>query len=151
MKPPRATSGAATESVYFGTVNGGGYGLGLSAWPLILFRNDTGNSQANTFVIPDAYVSPDAMNFTTVAAGSGGPYMHIRKPGLTYDATSNPYDGVYVNGIIAPWGTQTVIQGSTNVDSASWRNFPLPDPGQQTGNVGNNITAARGSRGVGGW
>jgi hypothetical protein len=102
-------------------------------------------------VIPDAYVSPDAMHFTTVAAGSGGPVMHIRKPGLTYDATSNPYDGVYVNGIVAPWGTQTVIQGSTNVDPASWRHFPLPDPGQQTGNRGNNITAARGSRGVGGW
>jgi hypothetical protein len=151
MMPPRATSGAATESVYFGTLNGGGYGLGLMAWPLILFRNDTGTGNVNTFVIPDAFVSPDAMNFTVVAAANGGPYMHVRKPGSGYDATTNPYEGVYCNGIIVPWGSQTVIQSSTNIDNSSWRQFPLPDPGQQTGNRGNNITAARGSRGVGGW
>lgn len=151
MMPPRATSGAATETVYFGTANGAAVGGGLMAWPLIMYRNDTGGGYANTFVIPDAFVSPDTMYYTIVTAGSGGQLMHVRKPGTTYNATSNPYEGVYCNGIIAPWGTQTVMQSSTNVDSTSWRNFPLPEPGQQTGNRGNNITAARGSRGVGGW
>ena len=151
MMPPRATSGAATETVYFGTANGAAYGGGLTAWPLILYRNDTGGGYMSTFVIPDAFVSPDAMYYTIVAAASGGQVMHIRKPGTLYNATSNPYEGVYCNGIIVPWGSQTVIQSSTNVDSTTWRNFPLPDPGQQTGNRGNSITAARGSRGVGGW
>jgi hypothetical protein len=151
VMPPRATAGAATESVYFGTANGAAYGTGITAWPLTVYRNDTGGGYLSTFVIPDAFVSPDAMFFTVVAAGNGGPVMHIRKPGAAYNATSNPYEGLYVNGIIAPWGSQTVIQSSTNVDSSSWRQFPLPDPGQQTGNNGKNITAARGTRGVGGW
>jgi hypothetical protein len=155
VMPPRATSGAATESVYFGTVGGGALGQGLVAWPLIIFRNDTGGGYISTFVVPDAFVSPDAMYYTVTTAGTNGPYMHLRKPSgaIAYNATSNPYEGVYCNGIIAPWGTQTVIQGSTNTDSglSGYRQFPLPDPGQQTGNLGKNITAARGTRGVGGW
>lgn len=151
VMPPRATAGAATESTYFGTLGGSAIGSGLFAWPLIVYRPGVSSSGFNTFIVPDAFVSPAAVYYTLATAGSGGQVMHKRKPDQTYNATRNPYEGVCCNGIVAPWGSQTVMQGSTTVDSGAWRQFPLPDPGQQTGNLGNNITAARGTRGVGGW
>lgn len=154
VMPPRATAGAATESVYFGTINTSP-GTGITAWPLLAYRLDTGNGTNQTVLIPDAFVSPLTTSVTSPTASTGGPYMHLRKPASAYNATTNPYEGVYCNGIVAPWGASTtVIQGSTNTDNAASGAFPqfaLPDPGPQSSNRGSNVTAARGTRGVGGW
>lgn len=151
--PPLVTNGAATFLTYFGTVGGGGSGSGIFSWPLIAYTPVSGATL--TSVIPDTFVSPQSTNWTVATASSGGPLMHVRKPGTAFNATTNPYEGLYCNGIVVPWGaSSTVIQGSTNSDAGSgngWRQFPIPDPGQQTGNRGANITAARGTRGVGGW
>jgi hypothetical protein len=158
MMPPRSTISAATESVWFSTIAGGiGSAAqgGLFAWPIIAVRYfATAGVFNDTFLVPDLYVTPGSTGATVATAGNGGPYMHLQNMGALFNATTNPYVGVYMNGLIAPWGAgSTPMQGSTNDDfNAGFTTVPLPDVSGNSGmRRGNMISAARGTRGIGGW
>lgn len=146
--PPRSVSTSGTEASFFGTVNSTTYGTApVNPWPILVTKYNSTAPATFDFVVhlPDHYVTPYSTAWTSPTASTGGIYY------ATEANSSSDIKYIYCNGLVMPWGSSTVIQGSTNWGEVLL-NRMLPNSSKANfGGSKDNKISARNGRGVGGW